>query len=216
MLEGNEQHFRRGVTTPVCRGRPRGFCFARSSRALRDPRWPKEADLPLSRQEKEKLVIGTAERLRQAEAIVLADYRGLNVARLRALRRALRAQRAEFRVIKNSLLLRAFEKAGLTVPTELLTGPTSLILMYDELSAPTKVLLDVARETELLTIKGGMMSGRILGAAAMRSLADLPSREQLLSQFVGLLAAPLQRQLAVLQAPVQGFLNVLNARAREA
>ncbi len=172
--------------------------------------------MPLSRQDKEKLVLFTAERLRRAEAIVLADYRGLSVARLQVLRRSLRAHRAEIQIIKNSLLRRAFAVAGMTEPTEMLSGPTSVILMYDELSAPTKVLVDTARETELLTIKGGVLSGRVLDAAAMRALADLPSRDQLLAQVAGVVVAPLRYYVTVLQAPVQGLLNVLNARARQA
>jgi len=155
-----------------------------------------------------------AERLQRAEAIVLADYRGLTVARLRALRRSLRDCKAEFQVIKNTLLLRAFQEAGMEAPTDLFVGPTAVTLMYDELSAPTKALLDVTKETELLTIRGGVLGGRALDAASIRSLADLPSREQLLAQVVGLFATPMRQYVTVLNAPVQGFLNVLNAKAQ--
>lgn len=172
--------------------------------------------MPLSRAEKQRIVDDLAERLQRAEAIVLADYRGLNVARLQALRRALRETRAEFQVIKNSLMLRALRQAGLIEPQELLVGPTSVILMYEELSAPTKLLLDVAKETELLTIKGGILAGRILDAASVRALADLPSRPQLLAMVVGVISAPLRQCVTVLNAPLQGLVNVLQAKAQAA
>lgn len=172
--------------------------------------------MPLSRAEKQRIVDDLAERLQRAEAVVLADYRGLNVARLQALRRALRETRAEFQVIKNSLMLRALRQAGLSEPQELLVGPTSVILMYEELSAPTKLLLDVAKETELLTIKGGILAGRILDAASVRALADLPSRPQLLGMVVGVICAPLRQCVTVLNAPLQGLVNVLQAKAQAA
>jgi large subunit ribosomal protein L10 len=172
--------------------------------------------LPLRRSEKEAVVADMAERLQRAEAIVLADYRGLTVKRLIALRRVLRDCQAEIQVIKNTLVLRAFQEAGLQPPTELLTGPTAVALMYDELSAPTKALLDVTKETELLVIKGGILSGRLTDAASIRALAELPSRPELLAQLLGVLKAPMRQCVTVLNAPLQGFVNVLHARSEQA
>jgi len=172
--------------------------------------------LPLQRSEKETIVGAVSARLKEAEVVVLTDYRGLTTAQVNKLRRNLRDSGAEFRIVKNTLMLRAFEAAGITPPAELLVGPTALALLFEDLSGPAQALRECATETELLAIKGGLMSGKLIDAATVKALADLPSRDELLAQVLGVFAAPLQQYVTVLSAPLRDFVRVLNAHAEPA
>jgi large subunit ribosomal protein L10 len=168
--------------------------------------------LPLTRREKEQAVETLRDRLERAEAVVVTDYRGLSVAQLSKLRRDLRARGAEFHVVKNSLTERALAEVGVSLPAELLTGPTGLAFLYEDLSAPTKALQDCAKETNILTIRGGLLSGKALDAKGINALADLPSREQLLAQLLGVIQGPQRQLVTVLNAPLRDLVSVLNAK----
>lgn len=170
--------------------------------------------MPLNRSEKEAVVNDMARRLKEAEAVVVTDYRGLTVSQIRKLRVQLRPQNSEFHVIKNSLARRAFELAGLEPPDELLTGPTALMLLYEDLSSPSKTLLGFVKETnELLSIKGGLVGGRPMGADGVKALSELPSREELRALILGTFLAPQRRVVTVLSTPLRDLAGVLNARA---
>ena len=168
--------------------------------------------MPLKRGEKEQIVAEMSARLRSAEAVVVTDYRGLNVAQIARLRGLLRAAGSDFQVIKNTLAQRAFEAAGLEAPADLLSGPTAIAVFGEDVSAPAKALAAFAKESGILAIKGGLLAGRALDAAAVGALADLPTREELFSQLVGLFTAPPQQLVTVLSAPLRDFVNVLSAR----
>jgi large subunit ribosomal protein L10 len=167
--------------------------------------------LPLLRSEKETVVQTMTRQLAGAEAVLAADYRGLNVAQLRQLRLKLRDHNAEFHVIKNTLARRAFAAAGLEAPDALLHGPTALTVLHDDLSGPAKVLLQVADSTGLLTIKGGLLGGRVIDAEGVAALSRLPSRPELLSQLLGVLKAPQRCLVTVLNAPLVDLVGVLKA-----
>jgi large subunit ribosomal protein L10 len=167
--------------------------------------------LPLQRGQKETVVHDVTELLKGAQAVLLADYRGLTVAQLGKLRQRMRDGNAEFHIVKNTLARRAFEAAGLTVPTDLLRGPTALAVLRDDLSGPVKAINQVADETELLTVKGGIMGARLLDAETAKALAKLPTRAELLSQFLGVLQAPQRQLVTVLNAPLVNFVGVLKA-----
>lgn len=169
--------------------------------------------MPLQRSEKEAVVAELAEKLGLAQAIVLADYRGLSVAEFGELRRELRPNGSEIHVVKNSLARRALEQAGYDLVDEWLDGPTAFTFLYEDLSSPTKALLKTGKDTESLTIKGGYLGGKRLDAKSVAALADLPTREELLSQFLALLDAPKRDLVGVLQAPLRDIISVFNARA---
>jgi large subunit ribosomal protein L10 len=169
--------------------------------------------LPLTRSEKAAAVDEITERLKRAEAIVVTDYRGLSVAQLGKLRRDLRAKGAEYHVVKNTLTLRALADAGMEAPAELLSGPTGLAFLFDDLSGPTKALKDCAKDTNILTIRGGLMGGSVLDAKGIEALADLPSREQLLAQLLGVLQAPQRQLVTILNTPLRDLVGVINAHA---
>jgi large subunit ribosomal protein L10 len=171
--------------------------------------------LALRRDEKETIVDDMATRLRRAEAVVFTDYRGLSVAQVSQLRRRLRDRGSEFQVVKNTLVRRAFDEVGLPTAEDLFVGPTAVVLLYEDLSGTTKTLLDFAKESNILAIKGGLLGRQALDAKSVAALADLPSREQVQAQLLGVLGAPARQTVSLLAAPARGLLNVLNARARE-
>ena len=127
--------------------------------------------------------------------------------------RDLRAKGAEFHVVKNTLTLRALADAGMEAPVELLSGPTGLAFLFDDLSGPTKALKDCAKDTNILTIRGGLMGGSVLAAKGIEALADLPSREQLLAQLLGVLQAPQRQPVTILNTPLRDLVGGINAHA---
>lgn len=171
--------------------------------------------MPLQRDEKEAIVAEMTEQLGNAEAVVVTDYRGLDVAEISDLRRKLRECGSQLQVIKNTLAQRAFADADIELPEEMLLGPTAVALLFEELASPAKVLLECAKKTGRLAIKGGLMGGRLLDADGVTALSTLPTREELLSQVLGVITAPQRGTVTVLQAPMRDFLNVLNARVKE-
>lgn len=168
--------------------------------------------MPLKRDEKERIVADFTERVKEAEAVIITDYRGLDVAEISQLRRDLREGGSQFQVIKNTLVRRVFENAQLEVPDEMMLGPTAVAILTDDLAGPAKALLKCAKDTESLVIKGGLMGGRFLDAKGVEALSELPTRDELLAQVLGVFTAPQRSTVTVLQAPMRDFLGVLRAR----
>jgi len=152
------------------------------------------------RSEKVAIVDEIAAKLTEAKAIFVTEYRGLNVTAMATLRGSLRNSGAEHKVYKNTLARFAAEKSGLTILTELLVGPTALTFVGDDSVAAAKALRDVARTNPQLVLKGGALGDKLLTAADITALADLPSREELLAMFAGALQAPLVKTAGLLQA----------------
>ncbi len=150
--------------------------------------------------EKELSVLKVVEKLKQSPCTIVADYRGLNVAQITQLRKNLREAGIEFAVTKNSLARRATAKLGLTELDEFLTGPTAIAFGKEDLVAPAKILTDFAKKNEKLTIKAGIVEGRVIGYEQIKALSELPSKEVLLSML-----------LSVLQAPVRNFALAVKA-----
>jgi Ribosomal protein L10 len=152
----------------------------------------------VKREEKQRLVEELHEAWSQAEAGLVAHYRGLSVAEMSELRRALRAAGVSLRVVKNTLARRAVKDTGFSVVTDLLAGPTAVAYGEDAVGM-AKVLVDFSKQNKTLEILGGVLEGRLLEKKDVAALANLPSREVL----VGML-------LNVMQAPLSGFVRTLN------
>jgi large subunit ribosomal protein L10 len=165
--------------------------------------------LPLSRSEKVAVVEQMAARLKECDALVLADYRGLDVAEMTELRTSLRKHGSEIHVIKNTLVRRAFELAEMETPEALLSGPTAIALFFEDLSSPAKALLDFAEEHDVLQIKGGMLEGDLLDAAGVDGLSSLPTKDEVRSMILGVLTAPRRQVVTVLHAPLRDLVSVI-------
>ncbi|ADU52382.1 LSU ribosomal protein L10P [Thermaerobacter marianensis DSM 12885] len=169
----------------------------------------------LTRAEKEALVEDLVGKLQRAQGVILTDFRGLNVAATSELRRRLRAQGVEYRVIKNTLIRRAAQQAGIEGLDALLEGPTALAFGYDDPVAPAKELSRFAKEFAQLQIKGGLLQGRVIGVKEVQALADLPSREELLAKVMGGMQAPLSGLVGVLAATLRSFVYAVDALRRQ-
>ncbi|KIL34503.1 50S ribosomal protein L10 [Cohnella kolymensis] len=154
-------------------------------------------------QEKQQAVDEIAAKLRESSSTVIADYRGLNVAQVTELRKQLREAGVDFQVLKNSLVSRAAANAEMNELESVLTGPTAVAFGKDAV-APAKILSDFAKKNDALKVKGGIIDGNFFDAAQIKALADLPSREGLLSML-----------LSVLQAPVRNFALAVKAVAEK-
>jgi len=165
----------------------------------------------LRREEKQRLVAELHEKFKSVKAVILTDFTGLDVAQLTRLRRQLQEQGMEYKVVKNTLLRRASQQTALEALAEHFVGPNAIVLSYEDPVLPAKILVDFAKEEPELEIKAGFVEGRVLEPKEVRALANLPPREVLLGQLVGLLKAPLARLVGVLGAPMRELLGVLQA-----
>jgi len=151
------------------------------------------------------------ELLAGASTFFLVDYQGLSAGELHKLRANVRAAGGRMLVAKNTLINVVLAEHGVE-GFESLTGPTALVLVGDDLVAPAKALTDYAKAhaKDLPLPKGGYLQGSVVGPEALAKIAKLPAREELLSQLVGVLSAPLSQLVGVLQAPPQNLVTVIN------
>lgn len=152
------------------------------------------------RAEKVAVVDEVRERLDGSTASVVTEYRGLSVAELAELRQALAAVGGDYKVFKNTLVRLAIAGSDHQALEDYLVGPTAIAFVRGDVSAVAKALRDFARTYPSLVIKGGLLDGNALTSAQLTVLADLPSREVLLSQVAGALSAPLGQMAGLLQA----------------
>src|SRR5919206_281459 len=140
--------------------------------------------------EKAREVAELAERLRNSDTLIVADYRGLTMPQIDALRGRLLEHGVEFHVVKNTLTRRAAEEAGADAVLALLEGPTAIAFLEagGDPVAVAKALRDVARDTRILAIRGGVLEGRTITAEEVESLATLPPADVLRAQLVGAVA----------------------------
>lgn len=153
--------------------------------------------------QKEQILQDTQQRIHEVRGLYLADFSGMSVERLSLLRKRCREQQVQFRVIKNTLLKRAFNDRGITALDEYLVGPTGLVFSPDSEVAPAKILADFAREFEKPRIKAAVVDGRLYDDKAIAVLATLPSYEVMLSQLLGTLIAPMTTFLAAIDATLR-------------
>jgi len=142
-------------------------------------------------------------RLEGSVAALLTEYRGLKVAELGELRASLRGSSTEYRVLKNTLTSIAVREAGYEDLVALLQGPTAVAFVHGDPVQAAKDLAEFARTHPSLVVKGGVMDGKVLGAAEVRQLATLESREVLLARLAGLLQASAQQAVSLLAAPLR-------------
>lgn len=161
-------------------------------------------------QRKAEIIEEAKEDLTRAQAAVLADYRGLTVKQMTELRRKLAEQGVTFKVIKNTLLRIAAEQAGVEGLSAYLAGPTAVAFSEQDPVAAARAMSQAARELRRMEIKAGVLGRQAIGPEAVRSLAELPSREVLVGQVVSALAAPIQRVVWVLNAPIANLARALD------
>ena len=167
--------------------------------------------------DKERIVEELAADLGAAETLIVADYRGLTNKQLEALRDQLIPHGARFRIVKNTLTRRAAEQAGAESLLVLLEGPTAIAFIESsgDPAAVAKALAQTAKETNVLTLRGGILEGKALSGEEVDRLATLPPMDVLRGQLVGAVVAPLTQLLALVSAPLGDLHGLIEARIKQ-
>jgi large subunit ribosomal protein L10 len=171
----------------------------------------------VKKDDKERVVADLTERLRTTETLLVADYRGLTMPQIDELRTKLIEHGARFAVVKNTLTRRAAEAAGSDALLALLEGPTAIAFLETDGDpvAVAKALVDTARDTRVLEVRGGLLEGRPVAAGDIESLAKLPPFEVLRSQVLGAITAPLTAIVGLFTAPLQDLYGLIDARIEQ-
>jgi large subunit ribosomal protein L10 len=171
----------------------------------------------MQKEDKERVVAELTERLRTAETLFVADYRGLTMPQIDALRGRLLENGARLSVVKNTLTRRAAQAAGADALLALLEGPSAIAFIEadGDMVAVAKALADSARETKVLEIRGGVMQGREISASNVEELAKLPPLDVLRGQVLGAIIAPLSAIAALVNAPLQNLYGLIDARIEQ-
>jgi large subunit ribosomal protein L10 len=171
----------------------------------------------VKKEQKETIVAELADRLKAADTVLVADYRGLTMPQIDALRTRLLESGARFTVVKNTLTRRAAEAAGADALLTLLEGPTAIAFLEadGDMLAAAKALADMARDSKILAIRGGVLQGKVVSAEEVETLAALPSIEILRGQVLGAIVAPVNALLGLVTAPLQNLYGLLDARIEQ-
>ncbi len=164
----------------------------------------------MSRADKEAAVAALADEFRSSNGAVLTDYRGLSVDDLKQLRRAL-GDNATYAIVKNTLTKLAAKDAGIDGIEDLLTGPSAIAFVKGDSVDAAKGLRDFGRSNDALVIKGGYLDGKAISADEIRQLADLESRDVLLSKLAGAMQASLQNAASLFNAPLADAARLMGA-----
>ena len=165
------------------------------------------------RPEKASIVSELTEKMQKSAFVLVADYQRMNVGHFGELRNRLVPVGAEMHVVKNSFLKRAMADSGFPDVGEKLTGQTAVVTGEKDVAPVAKILKAFAAEFKTTALKIGLIDRAIVSTAEVEQLADLPSRDVLLAQLLGLLLAPATRLVRVLNEPASAFARLLNARA---
>jgi large subunit ribosomal protein L10 len=160
---------------------------------------------------KKKLVEGLKEKISSASILVLSDFRGVSVKQITELRKQLRSEESEYKIVKNTLLHRAIEAAGFKDLKEHLAGPTAMLLGYKDPVGPLKALVEFVKDNEKGEIKAGIFENNIIDKQALAEIAKLPPKEVLLSKVVGGFQAPIYGLVNVLQGTIRKLVYAFNA-----
>jgi large subunit ribosomal protein L10 len=171
----------------------------------------------MKKEQKEQVVEELTARLKAADTLLVADYRGLTMPQIDELRTRLLESGARFTVVKNTLTRRAAEAAGADALLALLDGPSAIAFLEadGDMVAAAKAFADSAKETQVLEIRGGVLQGRAMSAEEVASLATLPPEEVLRGQVLGAIVAPLTSLAGLLNAPLQNLVGLIDARIEQ-
>jgi large subunit ribosomal protein L10 len=171
----------------------------------------------MQKSDKEKVVTDLTEKLRTAETMIVADYRGLTMPQIDALRTKLVENGAKFTVVKNTLTRRAAEAAGADALLALLEGPSAIAFVESDgdAVAVAKALADSARDTKVLEIRGGVMQGRVITGDDVDALAKLPPLDVLRGQVIGAILGPINAIAGLVNAPLQNLYGLIEARIEQ-
>ena len=165
----------------------------------------------MNRKLKEQIISELNGKFRKAKVAILTDYCGLNVEEINRLRRELRSEAIEYRVVKNSIVKLAAKSTELELLDDYFSGPTAIAISYDDPLSPAKVLIKFSKDYPKLEIKSGVLDGKVITADDIKLLAEIPGREALLAQMLSLFASSQTSLVQVLNGILSKFICVLEA-----
>jgi large subunit ribosomal protein L10 len=173
--------------------------------------------LVLKRSEKEQVITELHDKMAKAKVAIVTAPKNIDVATVTELRKKFRAQKVEYKVIKNTLAKLAAKGTASEVISDLMVGPTALVLGYEDVVMPAKVLQEFVEKTkaEKLSIKGAVLDGKKLDAKAVEALSKLPGLPELRSMLLGLCMRPAQQLVSVMTQPAAGLARVLEAKSKK-
>ena len=171
--------------------------------------------MPISKERRSELIAEYTEWLKKSQAVVIASYQGVGTAELYRLRSKLYEAQGELHVVKNTLAAIALRNAGLPVPEDMLTGSAIIGFGFSDPAAVAKAMTAFAVEVQKFEVKGGLLGNRIVDAAGVKALADLPPRPVLLGGLVATIQGPMSQLVNIINAPMRELAQVLKARSEQ-
>jgi len=162
---------------------------------------------------KRETIAQLTEETRSSKAMIVSEYRGLRVSQLGEIRRNLRKQNVTYHVVKNRLMKIAAKDAGNDTVNALLTGPTAIAFIKADEGASAKAVIDALRPYKLIKITGGVVGNHVMNVEGVARLSALPSRDVLLSQVAGAIAAPMATVAGLFDAPLRDVAGLVQALA---
>ena len=172
--------------------------------------------MPVSKQRRGELIAEYSAWFKRSQAVVIASYQGVSTKDLYRLRTKIHEAQGELHVVKNTLAARALKDAGLPAPEEMLTGSVIMSFGFTDPAAIAKAVTAFASEVQNFSVKGGLLGSRVIDAAGVKTLAELPPRPVLLGGLVATLQGPLSQLVNVINAPMRELAQVLKARSEQA
>lgn len=172
-----------------------------------------ETALAITRRRKEELIDLYVDWLKRSQAVIVVEYAGLTMKMVDDLRQKMREANGEFHIVKNTLGKRALEAAGMAPPGELLEGSTAIAFAFQDVAAAAKTISEFARTSEFVKIKGGYLGTRVISAAEVKALAELPPLPVVRAQLLGVISAPASKLVRTLAEPARALAAVIKAYA---
>lgn len=168
-----------------------------------------------TRQQKEDTLQELKDKFARAKSVAFGQYAGMTVEQLSGMRRKMRAEGVEFKVAKRTLFKLAAKEQGLELPDEMIPGTVGAAFSFEDGIAGPRIIKKMGKDVAVLKLLGGIMEGQVLSISQMKEIADLPSKQELLAKFVGLMRAPLQNFHGLLRSPLGSFLRGVQAYAEK-
>jgi large subunit ribosomal protein L10 len=169
----------------------------------------------MNRTEKEEVIGELHAKMAKARAAIVAEPRGLDVETVTALRKKLRDGKVEYRVVKNTLAARAAKGTPVELVADKFVGPTAIVMSYDDVVAPAKLLAEFMKDRENFSIRTAVVEGRVVDVKGVMALAKLPGLNELRAQILGMLTQPATKLARVIGTPAQQLARVLGARKEQ-
>lgn len=171
--------------------------------------------MAITRQKKEEVLAELIKKFQEAKSISFGQYAGMTVEQVSAMRGEMRKLGVEFKVAKKTLFKIAAKELGVELPDEIIEGTVGAVFSFEDAVSGPKILKKTSKKIEVVKLLGGVMDGKVLSITEMATLADLPSREELLAKFASMMRAPLQSFYGAISAPTTSFARALSEYTKQ-